>query len=79
MAAAHKGNVKSDFALPCKIFAQSCETLQQDENAIDGFSTSHHHAKLLSHAKMYFSPYSLMKKHPEDLLNDVKCPFDLGL
>ena len=42
MAAAHKGNVKSDFALPCEIFAQSCETFQQDENAVDGFSTSHH-------------------------------------
>ena len=55
LAAAHKGNVKSDFAWPCEIFAQSCETLQQDENAVDGFSTSHHHAKLLgARAKMYF-------------------------
>ena len=55
LAAAHKGNVKSGFALPCEIFAQSCKMLQQDENAVDGFSTSHHHAKLLgAHAKMYF-------------------------
>ena len=39
--------LKSDFAWPCEIFAQSCEMLQQDENAADGFSNSHHHAKLL--------------------------------
>ena len=38
---------KSNFAWPCKIFAQSCETLQKDENNVDGSSTSHHHAKLL--------------------------------
>ena len=47
LATTHKGNVKSDFAWPCEIFAQSCETLQQDKNAADGFPISHHHAKLL--------------------------------
>ena len=34
------GEVKTDFA-------QSCETLQEDENGADGFSTSHNRAKLL--------------------------------
>ena len=36
-----------DFAWPCEIFAQSCETLQEDENNAKGSSTSHHCAKLL--------------------------------
>ena len=56
LVAAHKGNVKSDFAWPCEIFAQSCATLQEDENEADGLSTSHHHAKLLgARAKCIFS------------------------
>ena len=42
-----KGKVKSNFAWPCEIFAQSCETLQEDENNAKGSSTSHHCAKLL--------------------------------
>ena len=50
-----KENLKVDFAWPCKNFAQSCKTLHQDENAADGFSTLHHHAKLLgARTKMYF-------------------------
>ena len=71
-----KGNLKADFAWPCEIFAQSCETLQQNENAANGLSTSHHHA---SSCQNVFSPDSLMKKPPEDLLDDAKCPLDLGL
>ena len=36
-----------NFAWPCEIFAQSCETLQKNEIEVDGFSTSHHHARSL--------------------------------
>ena len=39
--------MKTDFAWPCKIFAQSCKMLKEDENNADGSSTLHHHAKLL--------------------------------
>ena len=47
LVVADKGNVKSGFAWPCEIFAQSWEKLQQDENNADRSSTSHHRAKLL--------------------------------
>ena len=52
----HQGKLwQSDFAWPCEIFAQSCETLQKNEIEAYGFSTSHHHARLLgARAKMHF-------------------------
>ena len=44
----HQGKLwESDFAWPCGIFAQSCETLQKNEIEVVGFSTSHHHARSL--------------------------------
>ena len=42
-----KGKVKSSFAWPCEIFAQSCEMLQEDENNADAFSILHNHVNLL--------------------------------
>ena len=60
--------------------------LQEDENGADGFSTSHNRAKLLELMRNCWSsceiasfPNFLMKKSPEDLLDDAKCPLDLGL
>ena len=68
-----KEKVKSNFV-------QSCEMLQEDENEVDGFSTSHHSANLLESMRSYnFFPDSLLKKPPEDLLDDVKCQLDLSL
>ena len=73
------GEVKTDFA-------QSCETLQEDENGADGFSTSHNRAKLLelvrncwSSCEIVFFLDFLVKKPLKDLLDDAKCPLDLDL
>ena len=47
--------------------------LQEGENGADEFSTSHNRAKFA------FFPDFLVKKPPKDLLDDAKCPLDLGL
>ena len=71
--------MKIDFSWPCENFAQSCEMLQEDEIDADAFSTSHNHAKLLKLMRNCIFPYFLVKKPSEDLLDDAKCPLDLGL
>ena len=67
LAATQRGKVKTNFA-------QSCEMLQEDKNGADEFSTSHNRTKL----HFFFSDF-LVRKPLEDLLDDVKCPLDLGL
>ena len=47
LATAQRGKVKTDFAWLCENFTRSCEMLQEGENGVDAFSTSHNCVKLL--------------------------------
>ena len=71
-----KGKVKTDS---CEIFAQSCEMLRKTKSVLMHSLFRTIVRTCWGLCETVFSPDSLVKKPLEDLLDDAKCPLDLGL
>ena len=74
-----KEKLKTDFAWPCENFAQSWKCSRKANLLLMRFPLRTIVRNCWSSFEIACFPDFLMKKPPEDLLDDAKCPLDLGL